>query len=338
MFAETVMTLTKAVKMKRREKYDILHLRDGEPFIFLPFLISLPHRGIKWAISMTAAIVFKPKLRRQDIIRRPYIWLYTTALYFWVNSTIWKPLYRACMKYNRYTLMPQNSLATEAYKDYLGGVFAEHIECVELGVSNNGRMLDKKVARELLGLPQDAFIALSFGAPHSGKDMNTIFDAISHCPRVFLVHGGTHTFSLGSNPIELTKAYRLDGRVKLFNRYIPNEEHPPFFSAADVAVLSYTKAFASTSSMVWESAKYRLPMISSDANTLGEMVKQYGLGVLFEAENPTSLAETIEEYRKLPPSSVETLKSNCENFAFEHSDARWAEKCTAVYRRLLNEV
>lgn len=337
MFIETALVLVRAIQVKRRENYDIIHLRDGEPFIFLPFLVSLLFRNFKWAISLTAAIVFKPKLKMSDFIHRPFVCMYSTALYFVVNNRVWKLLYAINLKRNKWVFMPQNENATKAYKEYLGGVFKNNVVCVELGVDPNGILIDKKLAREQLGVPQDEFVALSFGAPHSGKAMDTIFDAISRCPDVYLVHGGTHTFSLGSNPIELTHKYNLDGRTKLFNRYIPEQEHSLFFSAVDVLILSYTKAFASTSSTVWESSKYRLPVISSNANTLGANVKNYGLGLLFEAENAESLAEAIGIYRQLSSSEIDMMKENCGKFVAEYSDTKWAEKCIAVYKRLLDE-
>jgi len=80
MFFETAMTLNKAVRMKRKESYDILHLRDGEPFLFLSHLASLLYRNHKWAVSLTAAVVFSPKLKASDFIHRPFICLYSIAL------------------------------------------------------------------------------------------------------------------------------------------------------------------------------------------------------------------------------------------------------------------
>lgn len=336
MFFETAITLSKAARIKQKGGYDILHLRDGEPFLFLPHLASLPYRNHKWAISLTAAIVFSPKLRASDFIYRPFVCLYSIALDTWINNKLWKPLYKLSLKRNQFIFMPQNKTAVEAYSRYMGGVFSEHTVCIEYGIDSNNDAPSKEESRKHLGIPLNTFVLLSFGAPHSGKDTKTIFGAVQLCPDAFLIHGGTHTFSLGSNPVKLTQKYRLKERVKVFNYYIPEDEKPYFFGAADVSILSYTRAFASTSSMVWESAKYCLPVISSNANILGEDVTKYRLGLLFEAENVQSLARTIKLFMGLPDDTIGKFKENCTKFVNDHPDTKWANECAVAYRRLLS--
>lgn len=336
MFVETTVTLIRASRLMRKGDFDILHLRDGEPFIFLSHLISLPYRRQKWAISLTAAIVFSPKLKLKDFIQRPFVCLYAVALGIWVNNRLWRPIYWLSMKRNKFIFMPQNQVATQSYKRYMGGIFKTNVVCVEWGIDSNNNLPSKKESREHLGIPQDAFVLLSFGAPHSGKDTETIFRAVQQCKDTFLVHGGTHTFSLGANPVELTAKYGLANRTKIFNYYIPESEKPYFFGAADVSILSYTKAFASTSSMIWESAKYRLPVISSNANTLGKDVNKYKLGLLFEAEDAMSLADAINRYSNLSEEELAVIKENGLKFVTAFSDARWARKCTAIYRGLMS--
>lgn len=335
MFMEMSVTLWQAIHMYRKQEYDIIHLRDGEPFFFLSHLLSLPYRNVKWFVSLTAAIIFKPRLAIGDFVKRPFVCLYTVVLYSVVNNRIWRLLYRLSMKRNKHMYAPQNNIATEKYKQYMGGMFKNVVVCVELGVGNHIDLLDKYESREHLNLPKDDYILLSFGAPNAGKDMGTMFHAVGLCPEAHLVHGGTHTFSLGSNPEELAKKYCLNGKSSIFNYFISEEDKPYFFGAADAIILSYTKAFASTSSMMWEAARYGVPVISSDANSLGRDVKEYGLGLLFEAENPKSLAEAIKRYKTLTPEKIQTFKDNCRKFVNDHSDVVWAEKCKKVYERLM---
>ncbi|MFA5300773.1 MAG: glycosyltransferase [Lutibacter sp.] len=336
MFTETIFTLRKAIQMQRKDNYDVLHWRDGEPFIFLSHLLSLPYRNINWFVSLTAAIVFKPKLTKLDIIRRPFVVLYTAFLYFMVNNSIWKLLYKLSAKRNNHFYAPQNSLAEKAYKGYLNGIFKDKVECIELGIGDHIQVPDKELSRKRLGLPLNKFILLSFGAPNAGKDMDTMFKAISQSD-AYLVHGGTHTFSLGSSPIELAQRYNLNGRAKIFNYFISEEEKPYFFGATDAIVLSYNKSFASTSSMMWEAARYKLPVISSNANSLGKDVARYNLGLLFEAQDSISLRDAVKKYQRLTPNEIESFKIGCEKFVRDYSDTKWAEKCIKVYKRLLNE-
>jgi len=336
MFCETVATLRYAINLYRKDNYDVIHLRDGEPFIFLSHLLSIPYNNINWFVSLTSAIIFTPKLKLNDWLNRPFVCLYSLALNIVVNCSLWNILYRKSMKKNKHIYTPQNTVATRAYRKYLGGIFNGNVECIELGIGNSIKLPSKKESRERLGVPQKGFVLLSFGAPNAGKDMTTMFKAVSETGD-FLLHGGTHTFSLGSNPEELAKQYNMEDRTQIDNYYIPEEEKPYYFGAADAIILSYTKAFASTSSMMWEAARYQLPVISSNANSLGGDVKYYGLGLLFEAENSGSLVGKINEYKKLPKEKIAEFKNNCKKFVKEHSDEKWSEKCIKVYERLINE-
>jgi len=88
--------------------------------------------------------------------------------------------------------------------------------------------------------------------------------------------------------------------------------------------------------MVWESAKYHLPVISSNANILGENVIKYKLGLLFKAENVQSLVEAIKLFKRLPNDTIAEFKENGIRFINDYSDVKWAHKCTTVYRRLIS--
>jgi hypothetical protein len=51
MFLETGLTLAMAARLKRKLDYNIIHLRDGEPFPFLVHLINLPLRDYHCIVS-----------------------------------------------------------------------------------------------------------------------------------------------------------------------------------------------------------------------------------------------------------------------------------------------
>jgi len=251
-----------------------------------------------------------------------------------VSGRIWRPLYQRSLNRNKFMFVVQNEEARESYSVHQGSVFAGKVVCVPLGTTNSVAFIPKNEARVKLGLPQRALILLSFGAPHSGKDVETVIKAMTRVPEVFMVHAGTQAFSLGSNPKRLTKRYELDDRTAIFDYYVTEEEKSLFFCAADALVLSYAKIFKSTSSMLWEATKYHLPVVSSNANMLGKMVKEYNLGLLFEAENVESLADAIRRFEALRPEEIELMETGRRRFVTDYSSARWIENtlelCKAV--------
>ncbi len=334
MLGETASTICKAMWLCRRLKYDIIYLRDGEPYLFMSFLLNIPFRNFRWLISLTSSNLFVPSPRMFKFYKNPYIYLYTLALRV-VNGRMWKSLYQWGLHRNKHTFVTQNKEASRGYNTYQNGIFGGKVVCIPLGTTNSAVPISKSEARAKLGLPQGVLVLLSFGAPHSGKDIGTVIKAVAYIPEVFLVHAGTQAFSLGSNPKGLTKEYNLNCRTKIFNYYIKEEEKPPFFYAADGLILSYTKVFKSTSSMLWEATRYHLPVISSDANLLGTTVIKYNLGLLFEAENAESLIGAMQHFKVLKPEELKLMEQGRQRFLEDYSSTKWTDNTLNVCRRLV---
>jgi glycosyltransferase involved in cell wall biosynthesis len=328
MFFETLVTLSRAIAIKRKRKVDIIHLRDGEPFIFLSHLLSLPFRGYRWMISLTASNIYPPKPKTFTQF------VYTTAVRF-VNSGIWRPLYRISLARNGFVFLTQNETARRDYNSYLGGIFDGIVIYLPLGSDKPVKTIDKDKARRKLKLPLDKPVFLSFGAPHSGKDLETIFRAVGELPDVCLVHAGSQAFSLGANTSSLADKYSKPNRVIISDHYISEEEKPYYFFAADAAILSYTRQFLSTSSLLWESCRFETPVIASDNGQLRELVESYDVGLLFKAQNSDFLREAIVHFIELNPEQIELLKRSCRRFANEFSLEKWAQRCVEIYDSLL---
>lgn len=332
MLLETVLTIGKAVRLRKR--YDVFHLRDGEPFLFISHITSLPFKNIKWAVSLTASNLYSPYIDKAKAKDNMFLWLYVTMLGF-VNGAVWRPLYRISIKRNRFMFMTQNEIARKGYSKYQNSVFDKIVKCVPLCVNGlTNHKISKQAAREHLKLPKDKTILLSFGAPHSGKDLECVFKATSDMEDVLLIHAGIQAFSLGSNPVKLAEKYHMIDRVKVYDYYIPEKEKPYYFYASDALLLSYTKEFKSTSSMLWEAVKYRLPVISSHANTLGDDVKAYNLGMLFRASDDKSLRSVIRRYIHMDGNAKSVFTNNCESFSEDFSSEIWAGRCKAIYNEL----
>lgn len=275
MFFETLITLSRAIAIKRRREVDIIHLRDGEPFLFLSHLLTLPFRGYCWVISLTASNIYPPEPKTFTQF------IYTLAVKF-VNSAVWRPLYRASFARNNFLFLTQNEMARRDYNSYLGGIFAGKVIYLPLGSDRPATIIHREKARRKLGLPLDKPVFLSFGAPHSGKDLRSIFRAVVELPDVCLVHAGSQAFSLGTNTANLEDKYGESKRVIISDHYISEDEKPYYFFAADAVILSYTRQFLSTSSLLWEACRFETPVIASDNGQLGELVKTYDVGLLLK--------------------------------------------------------
>ena len=91
---ETLLTLTTAIRLKRKLAMDIIHLRDGEPYLFLSHILCLPFKGYRWLVSLTASNIYPPA-----DIRSFKLFVYTTAVRV-LNNRMWRPLYKLSLKRN----------------------------------------------------------------------------------------------------------------------------------------------------------------------------------------------------------------------------------------------
>ena len=83
-------------------------------------------------------------------------------------------------------------------------------------------------------------------------------------------------------------------RVKIVNRYIPNEEVPDYFAAADVVVFPYVAG--SQSAAVQLAYGFGKPVIVTDAGGIADVVKDGRTGLVVPPRNSQALAEAIIRY------------------------------------------
>ncbi len=330
---EVCATLLKAILMQ--SSYDVVHLREAEPFPFMPHLLCLPARGCRWMVWLIGSNLTVPESSKKTGSGWLFP-LYRAAFQGLVNGRFWIPLYRASLRRNRWRFATEDDVTRTAYEKYLGGAFTGHISVLPLGVNDPGiaRPVTREESRRCLRLPGDRMVLLVFGASHLGKDLETVVRALVELPDIVLMYAGATSYSLGMNPRRLFSRYGLERRVRVFDYYIPESEKPAFFNAADACILSYVRAFKTSSSMLNESCRFGLPVISSDASTLGRLVREHRVGLTFETEDPVSLKEAVRRFSRLSHVEVDEFRRNCAAFVQRRSPDAWARGCTGLYEEL----
>jgi len=323
MLLETFRTLSLALRIYEQQHFDVIYVRDGDPFLFVPFLLTIRHwRRVNMLVSVTGSVLFAPQHSTYTKLRSPLTSVYSLALSA-VAHGAWRPLYSRCLSKHNIRLVTQNDKSAAAFRECIGEVFHDYVVRINRGVDEVCQPCELHLSRQQLRL-DEAFTILSFGAPHQGKNLDVVFQAASKLLNVQVVHGGMHVYSLGGNPADMVIKYNLEKRAKVFDYFIPEDKKPLFFGAANVVVLSYTKVFASTSSMLLEAAKFGVPVIASNNHPLGDDVLRYGLGLCFEAENVDSLVSTIKAFRGLDAATREQMRKNGVQYAANNSINKWA--------------
>lgn len=310
MFFEMFLCLMKAVFLKKRGKYNIIYLLNTGPFLFLLLFLSFHLKDYKWVVHMSGA-------------DSPSAGILQKINY----AKLWRPIYRHSLLRNRFVFLCENMLAKGEYEKCMDGLFAKRVIYLPHGTQYVGRVFPKEEARQLLGLPKNKTILLSFGSFHSGKDLRVVAHALKGLPDVYLVLAGKSSLST----IDEVKAIKKHLIAR--NYYIPEEEKSLYFSAADAVVLSYRKTFLNqrTAGMLWETCKFGTTIIASDGGQLGELTTLFQVGLLFEPENAPSLRKTILRFLNLKEEELRILKRNCKRFCTEFSMERWSKRCQRIF-------
>lgn len=320
-FLEQLATLCLAVKLRKSVRYDVIYLRDGDPFVFIPFVLGLVLKDYRWAISLLGM-----RLVRSPGCSPGFLF------YKFINAPVWKPIYRRGFSKNRFVFLCENRYIKDFFEtDLLDGILSGKVRVVPPGVEKAADHVLQREARRYLGLPEDKTVFLHFGTLHQGKEVGTVLAAIKDIPDALLVHAGKVT---SVNLIESVKRYGLQGQVVIKDYYIPEAEKQYYFAAADAIILSYKKDFTQTASMLWEAARFQLPAIANDVGELGELVERYQIGLVFKAENATSLKKALSHFLTSSRSEKETMRNNCKKFCDAFSLNNWAQQYAKIFIEL----
>lgn len=318
---EQISTLCLAVKLRRRLRYDIIYLRDADPFVFIPFLMGcfIKNRNLACSLLGTKSV------RSLDSLYHKLI-----------NASAWKPVYRWALSRNQYTFICENGLLKDYFEtEFLDGILSEKVNVVPLGMKKLNAQLDRREARQYLGLPEERTIFLHFGSIHQDKNIETVLAAIKSIPDILLVHAGK--IDDGTDLANLVDYHGLQDKVIFKDCYIPETEKQYYFAAADAAILSYNKDFLLAGSMLLEAVRFKLPVISSDNGDLGEFVHSYKIGLVFNAEDVASLCSTLLAFLDSSHSQREAMANNCERFCDDFSYNTWAHRCMKIFTDLCGQ-
>ena len=156
--------------------------------------------------------------------------------------------------------------------------------------------ITKQEARSRLNLPVDLPILLFFGFIREYKGVKQLLESLA-----ILRDQGEEVFALLAGEIwdgkegyfKKVADLGLEKLVRFDNRYIPNEDVPLYFSAADLFAAPYTQGTQSGSVRI--ALHFGLPIVATDRITYG--LEEAGSDVLISvpADNPEAFAHGISE-------------------------------------------
>jgi len=340
----TICTFFLALRRSRMGKYEVVHVLDAcVPDYAFPLFASITGNcslvftlydaSIKTRLENWGAR-FRESLSKRQIMMGFQLWL-IRLLGTRPATTLREFLYRRGAERNRLAFICYTSAVRDSYS---GSSFHNRIMRMLRGAElPEAQPLTKGEAREHLGLSQNRIMLLHFGANHPLKNFKVIFEALRDLQSDYkLVFAGKVNLVNQANiPWKLAQKYGLQQNTITVDRYLTDEEARYYFYAADAVILSHRNEFKGASGVLSTAAQYNLPVIAADVGEIGNMVKNYKLGLTFEAENPESLRESILSFLDINEEEKRKIKRNLSCFAQTHSWQEVAQRHIELYQKLL---
>lgn len=153
------------------------------------------------------------------------------------------------------------------------------------------RDVDRRAAREELDLPQDAPVILYFGLIRRYKRVPTLIESFreNDAGGYLLVVGNPWNEAI-EQEVETAAANAADVRTVL--EYVPDEEVPHYFAAADAAVLPHDRILTSGSAIL--AMTFSRAVIAPERGCLPSLLESGG-GMTFDPATPGALGAVLEE-------------------------------------------
>src|ERR671931_647015 len=128
--------------------------------------------------------------------------------------------------------------------------------------------------------PPQGRTLLFFGLIRDYKGLDVLLSALPEIPDARLVVAG--------DPLDPVEPVDLDGRVEWRLRFLPDDEVRELMTRAAAVVLPYRQL--DSSGVLATAIGYRRPVVVSDVGSLGEIVREFGAGLVVPPDDDAALA------------------------------------------------
>lgn len=196
----------------------------------------------------------------------------------------------------------------------------------------NEKIVDNKKAHKFFDLTENVPIIACIGNTRYDKGLDILLNALNGVNRPFqlLVAGKEDAFD--KNFIE-EHCSKYKDKVKLYLKYLTDEEIAYAFSAADIIALPYRKNFNGASGPLTEGVSLNKCILGPEHGDLGFKINTYHLGYTFKTESIADLARVLNEAFK-NKFEVDAVYSN---YKKSLEPELFKQKYNKVYHSLIGE-
>jgi glycosyltransferase involved in cell wall biosynthesis len=194
---------------------------------------------------------------------------------------------------------------------------------------------DRAASRKNFNLPENKFVLLFYGGGYKRKGLHLVAEAMLQMS----APGKAFLLCAGLQPKDEQLAHNLErlrvqGRAEIVNRYVSAEEEKQLFAACDAVLVPYIH-HQGTSGILSRAAGAGKPVIVSDELLLAHLVRQFGMGLLFESGNVPALKKAIERAAAASADELARWQSGALAHAKTCSRAAFREQLVAAVEAAL---
>lgn len=193
-----------------------------------------------------------------------------------------------------------------------------------------GEKIDKREARNKLGIPSGKKVLLFFGLIRDYKGLDLLIESMAELDDTYLLVIAGEVYGKFDKYRDLIHDKHLQNRTSLHLKYIPDSELPLYFSAADICVLPYRSG--TQSGIVAVSYHFGLPVIVTNTGGLKEMVEEGKTGHIVSEPDPMLIADAVAKF--LEDEDRAEYSKNIEIFKQERSWESFARRLVEFYGTL----
>jgi glycosyltransferase involved in cell wall biosynthesis len=178
-----------------------------------------------------------------------------------------------------------------------------------------------------LGIELGRQVFLLFGALTERKGIYQLLDAVSLLPSdlckqlcVLVVGESGLVASLEKRIAALCQAKPV--QIVRQYEFLPEQDVPAYFDLADVVLAPYQRHVGMSGILLWAGAAQK-PVLSSNYGLMGELVKQYELGLAVDSTMPSEITQGLTQLLTESPANVGD-RQKMQQFAEQNSSETYA--------------
>lgn len=188
--------------------------------------------------------------------------------------------------------------------------------------------LDSSVSlRSALGIPEDQFIVLAYGALSLRKGIKEVLDSVVMSPQASLLLAGVQDTEV-QELLKSSGAARLRAEGRLFEiaTFLDGQQESQAFHSADVVWSGY-RNWLGMSGVLTLAAIAGKPVVCNNEGLIAHLVQQNNLGVAVDITNPEAVCQAFDTLRYENQSFLEAGRL----FSANHTPERFGDcVCDAI--------